>query len=154
MIDFSGQCLALAGKHKLGALQHFRPMNQENDVTLFTLVDRLAKMEGLLTGLQNSIVQGQMQTSAFMGRVERLEQRQVELEKQQVTKDDFKELSGKVDNLIQSEARQSGSLGIANWSISQLATWAAVIIACLALVGVGASREAIKLELQQKGISR
>lgn len=105
------------------------------------LVDRLGRLEGLLVGLQNSIVQGQTQTSAFMARVERLEQRQVELETRQVTKDDLKDLSTKVDNLIRAEANQRGGVSVASWSISNFSNWAAVIIAILALIGVGANKE-------------
>jgi hypothetical protein len=48
-------------------------MADPGDISMMTLVDRLAKLEGLLIGLQNSIVQGQSQTSASMARVERLE---------------------------------------------------------------------------------
>jgi hypothetical protein len=114
------------------------------EVSLLTLVDRLARMEGLLVGLQNSIIQGQSQTSAFMARVERLEQRQVELETRQVTKEDLRDLSTKVDNLIKAEARHSGGVGVATWSISTVAGWAAVLIALLALVGVGMNRERIQ----------
>ena len=105
------------------------------------LVDRLGRLEGLLVGLQNSIVHSQTQTSAFMARVERLEQRQVELETRQVTKEDLKDLSTKVDNLIRSEANQRGGVSVASWSFAHMANWAAVIIAVLALIGVGANRE-------------
>lgn len=113
----------------------------DEQVSFVTLVDRLGRLEGLLVGLQNSIVQSQGQTSAFMARVERLEQRLVELETRQVTKADLKEISSKVDNLIQAEARQSGGVGVASWSVTNLANWLALIIAILALVGVGVNRE-------------
>lgn len=115
----------------------------DEQVSFVTLVDRLGRLEGLLVGLQNSIVQSQGQTSAFMARVERLEQRLVELETRQVTKADLKEISNKVDNLIQSEARQAGGVGVASWSVTNLANWLALIIAILALVGVGVNRERI-----------
>lgn len=122
----------------------------DQEVSLVTLVDRLGRLEGLLVGLQNSIVQSQSQTSAFMARVERLEQRQVELESRQVTKDDLKDLSTKVDNLIRAEATQRGGVGVASWSLSTLANWGAFIIAVLALIGVGVNRE----RLQQQDLPR
>lgn len=104
------------------------------------LVDRLGKLEGLLIGLQSSVSQGQQQTSAFMSRVERLEVRQVELERGMVTKDDITSLVAKVDALSRSDAGQQGGIAVAKWSASAVANWGAVIIALLALVGVGANR--------------
>ncbi|MFZ9061290.1 MAG: hypothetical protein ACO218_08720 [Steroidobacteraceae bacterium] len=116
-------------------------MADPGEISLMTLVDRLAKLEGLLIGLQNSIVQGQSQTSASMARVERLEQRLVELETRQVTKQDLAQLSAKVDSLIAADATRRGGTAVASWSLGTGASWAAVIIALLALVGVGLNRE-------------
>ena len=111
--------------------------------TLLQLVDRLGKLEGLIIGLQTSIGQSQSQTSAFMARVERLESRQVELERNMITKDDISSLVTKVDALATSDARQQGGSAVASWSVQQIASWGALIIALLALVGVGANREQI-----------
>jgi hypothetical protein len=116
-------------------------MPESGEISLITLIDRLSKLEGMLLGLQNSIVQSQGQVTSFMARVERLEQRQIELEKCQVTRDDMRELSEKVDGLIASEARQRGGIGMAGWSLGQAINLAAVIIALIALVGVGINRE-------------
>jgi hypothetical protein len=124
-------------------------MAESSEISLLTLIDRLAKLEGLLLGLQNSIVQSQSQVTSFMSRVERLEQRQIELEKGQVTRDDMRELSEKVDGLIASDARQRGGLGMAGWSLSQAINLAAVLIALLALVGVGLNRDRLT-NLQQE----
>jgi hypothetical protein len=125
-------------------------MPESGEISLITLIDRLAKLEGMLLGLQNSIVQSQSQVTSFMARVERLEQRQIELEKCQVTRDDMRELSEKVDDLIASEARQRGGLGMAGWSFSQAINLAAVIIALIALVGVGINRERlVKIDQEQ-----
>jgi hypothetical protein len=123
-------------------------MADPGDISLMTLVDRLAKLEGLLIGLQNSIVQGQSQTSASMARVERLEQRLVELETRQVTKQDLAQLTAKVDSLIAADATRRGGTAVASWSLGTGASWAAVIIALLALVGVGLNREH-EAQLQQ-----
>jgi hypothetical protein len=49
----------------------------EADASLLAIVDRLGKLEGMLTGLQASISQSQASTAAFLSRIERLEQRQV-----------------------------------------------------------------------------
>lgn len=119
-------------------------MADPGEISLMTLVDRLAKLEGLLIGLQNSIVQGQSQTSASMARVERLEQRLVELESRQVTKADLAQLSAKVDSLIAADATRRGGAAVATWSLGTGASWAAVLIALLALVGVGMNRERIQ----------
>lgn len=105
------------------------------------LVDRLAKLEGLLIGLQNSIIQGQQQTSAFMTRVERLEARQVELERNMITKEDITSLVAKVDALATNDARQQGGTAVAKWSAGTLGSWAAVIISLLTLIGVGVGRD-------------
>lgn len=114
----------------------------ENDPgSQLQIVDRLGKLEGLIIGLQNSIGQSQAQTTAFMGRVERLEARQVELERNMITKDDISQLVAKVDQLTTSEARQQGGTAVASWSAQTIGAWAAVIIALLALVGVGVNRE-------------
>lgn len=113
----------------------------EQPISLVTLVDRLGKLEGLLIGLQNSIVQGQTQTTAFMARVERLETRQVELERSMVTKDDISALATKVDALAANDARQQGGAAVAKWSAVNLAPWIAAIAAVFALIGVGINEE-------------
>jgi ABC-type sugar transport system ATPase subunit len=112
--------------------------------SILQLVDRLGKLEGLIIGLQTSIGQSQTQTTAFMARVERLESRQVELERNMITKDDISSLVTKVDALATSDARQQGGSAVATWSVQQIASWGALIIAMLALVGVGANRDRIQ----------
>lgn len=105
-------------------------------ISLVSVIDRLAKLEGLLVGLQNSIVQGQSQTSAFMTRIERLEQRQVEIEKTMVTDADIAALTTKVDALITADAKQQGGTAIASWSINTLAAWGAILISLFTLIGL------------------
>jgi hypothetical protein len=116
-------------------------MPESGDISLMSVVDRLSKLEGMLIGLQNSIVQGQAQTSASMARVERLEQRLVDLETRQVTKADLGALTMKVDSLIAADASRRGATGAVQWSAGQVVAWAAVVIAGLALLGVGLNRE-------------
>lgn len=124
-------------------------MIEPDQATTMAIVDRLGRLEGLLVGLQNSISQSQAQWAGSQARVERLEERLVALEARQVTRDDLRALSEKVDALVASEARQSGSVSLAGWSLTNLAPWIAVLVAVLALIGVGANREAIHQERQQ-----
>jgi hypothetical protein len=116
----------------------------DQPISLINLVDRLGKLDGLLMGLQLSINQGQAQTSAFMARVERLEARQVELERNMITRDDISQLVAKVDKLGNSDARTQGGRAVATWSASALATWAAIAISVLALLSTAVQRERIQ----------
>lgn len=109
-------------------------MTTEPDSPLLALVDRLGRLEGLLVGLQNSITQGQSQTAAFMARVERLEQRQVELERNMVTVTHLNALSEKVDSLVTSDASRKGATGAVQFGAGQIVAWAAVAISLIALV--------------------
>lgn len=124
-------------------------MAEPADQTTMGIIDRLGRLEGLLVGLQGSINQSQAQWAGSQARVERLEERLVQLEARQVTRDDLRQLSEKVDALVASEARQDGSVKLANWSLTNLAPWLAVIVAVLALVGVGANRDEIKQQEHQ-----
>ena len=126
-------------------------MADPGDISMMTLVDRLAKLEGLLIGLQNSIVQGQSQTSASMARVERLEQRLVELETRQVTKQDLAQLTAKVDSLLAADATRRGGTAAATWTAGQLVAWVAVVVSVVALVGVGLNREEIQQDIPRTG---
>lgn len=127
-------------------------MNDE--ATTIGIISRLGKLEGLIVGLQNSISQSQDQWASSQTRVERLEERLVQLEMRQVTREDLKNLSEKVDRLITSEAQQSGGIKAVSWSVGSIATWVAIVISFLALIGVGINREAIKQENQQIENSR
>lgn len=97
------------------------------------IIDRLGKLEGLLMGLQASIVQSQAQVTGFMSRVESLERRLVELEKVQVTRTDLEALGAKVDALAVSDARSRGGVGVAGYltttvtaAVAAAAAWAAL----------------------------
>jgi hypothetical protein len=97
------------------------------------IIDRLGKLEGLLMGLQASIVQSQAQVTGFMSRVESLERRLVELEKVQVTRTDLEALGAKVDALAVSDARSRGGVGVAGYLTTTIialiaagAAWAAL----------------------------
>jgi len=122
----------------------------EPDATTLGIIDRLGKLEGLLVGLQNSIGQSQSQWAGSQARVERLEERLVALESRQVTRDDLRALSEKVDALVASEAKQSAGVSLAGWGVTNLAPWLAVVVAVLALIGVGANREAMEQQERQQ----
>lgn len=113
---------------------------------MLAVVDRLGKLEGLLVGLQNSISQGQASTAAFMARVERLEQRQVELERNMITSADIASLSAKVDKLIASEAGIRGATGAVQWSAGHIVAWAAVAVTALGLIYVALERNQVESE--------
>jgi hypothetical protein len=86
--------------------------------TTLGIIDRLGKLEGLLVGLQASMSHGQSQVSGFVARVERLEQRQVELEARVVTRDDLKELTAKVDGLTTAINKGQGGAGMLSYLIT------------------------------------
>jgi hypothetical protein len=110
--------------------------------SLLAIVDRLAKLEGLIIGLQTTIAQGQNHSASFISKVERLEERQLELERHMVTKTDLASIGAKVDQLITSEASRQGSTAANHWTISSLAQWLALVLSLLALIGVGIEKNA------------
>ena len=117
------------------------------DSPMLAIVDRLGRLEGLITGLQNIISQNQASTTAFMTRVEALEKRQVELERNMVTTDHIKGLSDKVDSLITSDASRKGGTDAAKWSVSQLVAWGALLVAVLTLITTVVDRDSIEQRL-------
>ena len=110
---------------------------------ILPIVDRLAKLEGLIVGLQTHITNSQTHTAGAIAKVETLEQRQIELERNMVTKADISGLSEKVDALIKSDASRKGASNIATWSLNSIATWLALLISFFALIGVGMNKQAI-----------
>lgn len=107
------------------------------------IYERLGRLEGLLIGLQAGLSQHRDSMTSFMSRVERLEQRQVQLEAHQVTREDLKRLEETVDRLATAEATARGSRSFADGLATKLAPWGALLVAVLALVGVGQNRRVI-----------
>lgn len=105
----------------------------ENENPMLAIVDRLGRLEGLITGLQNIISQNQASTTAFMTRVEALEKRQVELERNMVTVADIQSLTEKVDTLVTSDASRRGGTDVMKWSTGQFLTFGALLVATLSL---------------------
>lgn len=124
-------------------------MGETSDTSMLALVDRLARMEGMILGLQNSIGQSQSQVTGFMTRVERLEQQQIRLEREQISKEDLKELSIKVDGLVASEQKRSGRADMAGWSWARLIQVLTLAIALLALgANFGEKRSSERVPIQ------
>lgn len=96
--------------------------------------DRLGRMEGMLVALQGLISQSQIQWNTTNHRTDLLEQRLLKLEQTHVTKDDLKELTNKVDQLITSSSAQRGGINAATWTVSNLAPWIAAAVALVALL--------------------
>lgn len=107
------------------------------------IYERLGRLEGLLIGLQAGLGQHRDSMAGFMTRVERLEQRQVQLEAHQVTREDLRELRDTVDRLVSAEATARGSRSFADGMATKLAPWGALLVAVLALAGVGQNRKVI-----------
>jgi hypothetical protein len=106
--------------------------------------ERLGKLEGLLVGLQNAFNSHSQQTAQFLVRVERLEQRQLELERSVATVEDFRALAVKVDKLVAADARHEGQASLGRFALPALAQWTAVVVSILALIGVGLNRQVIQ----------
>jgi hypothetical protein len=107
------------------------------------IYERLGRLEGLLIGLQAGLGQQRDSVAGFMSRVERLEQRQVQLEAHQVTREDLKRLEETVDRLATAEATSRGSRSFADGLATKVAPWGALLVAILALMGAGQNRQAI-----------
>lgn len=121
------------------------------DPPLLAIVDRLGKLEGLITGLHNSITQGQTSAAAWMTRVERLEQRHIELERRMVTVDHLRELSKKVDSLVSSDASMKGGRAVATWSIGQIVVIAGILITFLSVFSIGTRQPPAQAPPQHSG---
>jgi hypothetical protein len=112
--------------------------NEDNSVS-----GRLARLEGMFLAFQGSINAQNQQTAQFLVRVERLEERQLSLERNVATTDDFRNLACKVDRLVVDDAAQKGRQAASQFAIPALAQWLAVVVSFLALVGVGINRQSI-----------
>lgn len=115
------------------------PPSEEGNIS-----GRLGRLEGMILGLQGSInAQGQ-QTTQFLVRVERLEERQLNLERNVATINDFRDLACKVDGLVVDDAAQKGRQAASQFAIPTIAQWLSVVVAFIALFGVGMNRQAIE----------
>jgi hypothetical protein len=107
------------------------PMTPGDDRQIFT---QLGELKGLLNGLQAGLGQHRDTVAGFMSRIERLEQRQVQLEAHQVTREDVRSLEDTVRRLAESEARASGSRSFADGLATKAAPWGALLVALLAFI--------------------
>jgi hypothetical protein len=74
-----------------------------------------------------------------MQRVHALEDRQTAMEAKQITKDDIEKIWQAINALGKADAAQVGGWRL----VRELAPWAAVVVAALALAGVGQNRHLI-----------
>lgn len=124
-------------------------LNQTHPVPAVTagedgpIYERLGRLEGLLIGLQAGLGQQRDSVAQFLSRIERLEQRQVQLEAHQVTREDLRDLRDTVDRLVNAEATARGSRSFADGMATKLAPWGALLVAVLALLGVGQNRKVL-----------
>jgi hypothetical protein len=98
-----------------------------------SLDGRLGKLEGLMLGLQTSITQSQAHFAAYASRIESLEKRQIDLERQMITRADLTALLEKVDTITRQQSTAQGGADATKWSIQQILTVAATLVAAAAL---------------------
>lgn len=112
-----------------------------------SLDGRLGKLEGLMVGLQASITQSQAHFAAYASRIESLEKRQIDLERQMITRADLATMLEKVDNITRQQSLTQGGTDAAKWSIAQVATWMAVVISFFTLIySISPRTEQIRLQ--------
>lgn len=96
--------------------------------------ERLGRLEGLIQGLHQSVTQSQNFFAAYITRIEQLEKRQIELERQMLTREELRDLVRRVENISSSQQKSIGEDEGTRWSIQQVLTVATVIVAALALL--------------------
>lgn len=99
-----------------------------------SLEGRLGKLEGLMIGLQASITQSQTHFAAYASRIEGLEKRQIQLERDMMTRQDLAGLIQKVDAIAAKQSSQEGGSEATRWSLQQIVSWAGLVIAILTAV--------------------
>jgi hypothetical protein len=120
-----------------------------------SLDTRLGRLEGLLHGLQTTLLSSQTTVTNFLTKLSDLEKRQVELERQMVTSDDIKEmtkrssedmreLTKRVEGLTASENRSEGQRSQAQWAVPVIAQWGTLLVALLALISSQFNRQEIE----------
>lgn len=111
-------------------------MDTLDDDAKIRLAERLGKLEGMLTGLQSTLHAQNQQTTQFLVRIEKIEQRQLEMERSVATGGDLRDLAEKVDHLLAADARNEGRTSLGRYAVPLMAQWSAVLVAAMALTGV------------------
>lgn len=106
-------------------------MDTEPPVSLY---DRLGKLEGMMLGIQTSITQSQNHFAGYASRIDGLEKRQIELERQMITRADLANLMQKIDVIAEKQSSQEGGSEATRWSLQQIVSWAALLVALLTAV--------------------
>lgn len=103
-----------------------------------SLDGRLGKLEGLMVGLQASVTQSQNYFAAYASRIEGLEQRQIQLEREMMTRADLASLITKVDAIAAKQSNQEGGKEANHWTLQQFVSWIGLLIALASVtVAVG-----------------
>lgn len=99
-----------------------------------SLYDRLGKLEGLMMGLQASVTQSQTHFAAYASRIEGLEKRQIQLEREMMTRADLAGLISKVDAIAAKQSSQDGGKEATHWTLQQFVAWVGLAVALLSAV--------------------
>lgn len=110
-----------------------KTINMEHDPGL-SLDGRLGKLEGLMIGLQASVTQAQTNFAAYASRIDTLEQRQIKLEREMMTRTEIKELIEKVDAIAKNQNQNEGNNEGTKWTIQQGLIIFSALVAASALV--------------------
>lgn len=119
-----------------------------------SLDTRLGRLEGLLHGLQTTLLSSQTTVTNFLTKISELEKRQVELERQMVTSEELRDLSSKtsddmreltktVEALVASENRLQGKSTQTQFTLPLVIQLGTLIIAALALFNSLSNRQVI-----------
>lgn len=117
-------------------------MGESEQGTTLGIIDRLARLEGMLIILQTSIGQSQQQWASCQDKVEILDKRLIQLEIGQVTREDLRELTKKVDTVISRNDKAFGSTSALSWLVKNAAPWIAVLLSLAALQQSTTGRQA------------
>jgi hypothetical protein len=126
-------------------------MSAEPDQHLFQLFERVGILAGKVDSLLQAVTTWQSDAMRRDQRVETLEQRMNAMEGRLATREDLEKLRAEIMTLSTAKAEDRGRLSALGGFSSQLAPWAAVLIALLALVGSWRNRGDIIRQEQRLG---
>ena len=126
-------------------------MSAEPDQHLFQLFERVGILAGKVDSLLQAVTTWQSDAMRRDQRVETLEQRMNAMEGRLATREDLEKLRAEIMTLSTAKAEDRGRLSALGGFSSQLAPWAAVLIALLALVGSWRNRGDLIRQEQRLG---
>jgi len=99
------------------------------ETDLLPFYNRLAKLEGLMEAMHLSLQDSKREATRYLERVDRLESRQLDIERRMVTSEQFQDLSNKVATLVSSDAERKGSGSAIRFHLTTLVAVIAVLVA-------------------------